>query len=59
MDTINALMERHHRAIIFSLAFVVVFFAAACTFVRRKSLFVGICCSRRIRLRAVMQEYNE
>lgn len=32
MDTINALMEKHHRVIIFSLTFVVVFFAAACTF---------------------------
>ena len=31
MVTINALMERHHRAIISTLAFVVVFFAAACT----------------------------
>jgi hypothetical protein len=32
MDTANALMEKHHRTIIYSLAFVVVFFAAACTF---------------------------
>ena len=32
MDTVNTLMEQHHRAIIFSLAFVVVFFAASCTF---------------------------
>lgn len=32
MITINVLMERHHRAIIFSLASVVVFFAVACTF---------------------------
>lgn len=31
MASINALMETHHRAIIFALAFVVVFFAAACT----------------------------
>jgi len=32
MVTMNLLMERHHRAIIFTLASVVVFFAAACTF---------------------------
>jgi len=32
MVTINALMETHHRAIIFTLSFVVIFFAAACTF---------------------------
>ena len=32
MATINSWMEKHHRAIIFSLAFVVVFFATACTF---------------------------
>ena len=32
MTTINVFMERHHRVIIFPLAFVVVFFAAACTF---------------------------
>jgi hypothetical protein len=32
MATINFWMEKHHRAIIFSLAFVVVFFATACTF---------------------------
>ena len=32
MATFNLWMENHHRAIIFSLAFVVVFFAAACTF---------------------------
>jgi hypothetical protein len=32
MSTINALMEIHHRAIIFSLAFIVIFFAASCTF---------------------------
>ena len=32
MATYNLWMEKHHRGIIFSLAFVVVFFAAACTF---------------------------
>jgi hypothetical protein len=32
MATFNAVLERHHRPIIFTLAFVVVFFAAACTF---------------------------
>ena len=32
MDTVSTLMEQYHRAIIFSLAFVVVFFAASCTF---------------------------
>jgi hypothetical protein len=32
MNTVNALIERNHRAIIFSLLFVVVFFASACTF---------------------------
>ena len=32
MATINVLMEPHRRGIIFTLAFVVVFFAAACTF---------------------------
>ena len=32
MDEIHAVMERHHRPIIYSLAFVVVFFAASCTF---------------------------
>jgi hypothetical protein len=32
MATINAALERHHRPIIFTLAFVVVFFATACTF---------------------------
>jgi len=32
MDSIDALMETHHRPIIISLAFIVVFFAAACTF---------------------------
>lgn len=32
MTTIDIFMESHHRVIIFSLAFVVVFFAAACTF---------------------------
>jgi hypothetical protein len=31
MATFNAILERHHRPIIFTLAFVVVFFAAACT----------------------------
>ncbi len=32
MGTMNAVMEKHHRPIIFSLAFVVLFFAASCTF---------------------------
>jgi hypothetical protein len=32
MATFNAILETHHRLIIFTLAFVVVFFAAACTF---------------------------
>jgi hypothetical protein len=32
MHTIDDLMERHHRPIIFSLAFVIMFFVAACTF---------------------------
>jgi len=32
MANFNFWMEQHHRGIIFSLAFVVVFFAAACTF---------------------------
>ena len=32
MTTLNALMATHHRALIFSLSFIVVFFAAACTF---------------------------
>ncbi len=32
MATLNLWMEKYHRGIIFSLAFVVVFFAAACTF---------------------------
>jgi len=32
MATFNAVLEMHHRPIIFALAFVVVFFAAACTF---------------------------
>jgi hypothetical protein len=32
MNTVNTLMEKYHRAIIFSLTFVVVFFAASCTF---------------------------
>lgn len=31
MNAVNTLMERHHRAIILTLAFVVVFFAASCT----------------------------
>jgi hypothetical protein len=31
MATLDALMEKHHRVIIFSLASVVFFFAAACT----------------------------
>ena len=31
MATMNALMESHHRAIIYTLGFIVVFFAAACT----------------------------
>jgi hypothetical protein len=31
MATLNAVMDRHHRAIIFTLALAVVFFAAACT----------------------------
>jgi len=31
MDAINASIERYHRPIIFSLAFIVVFFAASCT----------------------------
>ncbi len=32
MHTLDALMESHHRPIIFSLMFVIVFFAASCTF---------------------------
>jgi len=32
MATFNAALERHHRPIIFTLTFIVVFFAAACTF---------------------------
>ena len=32
MNTASTFLERHHRAIIFSLTFIVVFFAAACTF---------------------------
>ena len=32
MTTFNVLMEKHHRAIIFLLAFVVFFFAASCMF---------------------------
>lgn len=31
MGTINVFMETYHRGIIFTLAFVVVFFATACT----------------------------
>lgn len=31
MATLDTLLETHHRAIIFSLAAVVIFFAAACT----------------------------
>ena len=32
MITFSLWMENHHRGIIFSLSFVVIFFAAACTF---------------------------
>ena len=32
MATINASIEAYHRPIIFSLTFVIVFFAASCTF---------------------------
>lgn len=32
MNAASTFLERRHRAIIFSLAFIVVFFAAACTF---------------------------
>ena len=32
MGTINQSIEKHHRPIIFSLLFVIVFFAASCTF---------------------------
>jgi hypothetical protein len=32
MDSVSASIERHHRAVIFSLLFVVLFFAASCTF---------------------------
>jgi len=32
MDTFNVSIERHHRLIIFSLMFGIVFFAASCTF---------------------------
>jgi len=31
MNTINESIEKHHRAIIFPLLFVIVFFAASCT----------------------------
>ena len=32
MATFDSVLERNHRAIIFSLAFVVLFFAASCSF---------------------------
>ena len=32
MRTIDSVMERHHRPIIFSLTFVIAFFALSCTF---------------------------
>ena len=32
MATFNLVLERHHRSTIFTLASVIVFFAAACTF---------------------------
>jgi len=32
MNTISTTMEKHHRSIIFSLVFIVFFFAASCTF---------------------------
>jgi hypothetical protein len=32
MNAINQAMEKHHRSIIYSLLFVIVFFAASCTF---------------------------
>ena len=32
MNTFNDLLEKNHRVIIFSLLFVVIFFAASCTF---------------------------
>jgi hypothetical protein len=32
MATVNESIETYHRPIIFSLAFVIVFFAASCTF---------------------------
>jgi hypothetical protein len=32
MNTETGFLERNHRAIIFSLAFIIVFFAASCTF---------------------------
>lgn len=31
MTAINAVLEKYHRPIIFTLAFVVIFFATACT----------------------------
>lgn len=32
MNTLNTTMEKHYRPIIFSLVFIVVLFAASCTF---------------------------
>lgn len=32
MDTFDELMEQYHRPIIFSLMFVIIFFAISCTF---------------------------
>lgn len=32
MNTVNILMAQHHRAIIYSLGFIVVFFTASCAF---------------------------
>jgi hypothetical protein len=32
MNTASTFLERNHRAIIFSLAFIIIFFAASCTF---------------------------
>ena len=32
MSTLDAALTRHHRPIIYSLGFVVLFFAASCTF---------------------------
>ena len=32
MDALNNSLEKHHRPIIYSLVFVVLFFAASCTF---------------------------